>query len=75
MEDESFFEQTLSKFLASHKFLSLVVQNYVLNWYSQISTDDGFILEMKLMFRHILAKIIVRLKEVGLRPCDLDPCP
>jgi hypothetical protein len=44
--------------------MSLIIQNFVLSWYSSISVDDGFVFELKSLVRHILANLIIRLKKV-----------
>lgn len=36
----------------------------MLIWYSKISVDDGLIYETKSLFRHILANLILKIKEV-----------
>ncbi len=38
----------------------------MLGWYSQISSDDGLVYEIKVIFRHILANLIIRLKQVDI---------
>ncbi len=47
------------------KFLSQIIQNFILTWYTQISADDGLIFEIKTIFRHILANTVIRLKQAS----------
>jgi hypothetical protein len=47
-------------------FLSLIIRNFVSNWYSSISVDDSFILELKILFRHIIAVLIERIQRLDL---------
>ncbi|RNA09819.1 sorting nexin-14 isoform X1, partial [Brachionus plicatilis] len=49
---------------AIEQILSKIIQDFVLSWYSKISVDDGLIYEIKSLFRHILANLILRIKEV-----------
>lgn len=48
------------------KILSLIIKNFILNWYSKISTDDSFVNELKKLFRHITACLIIRIQKVNI---------
>ncbi|CAF0709444.1 unnamed protein product [Brachionus calyciflorus] len=52
---------------STEEFLSKIIQNFVLTWYSKISVDDGLIFEIKSIFRHIIANFILRAKQVDLK--------
>ncbi|CAG0881958.1 unnamed protein product [Darwinula stevensoni] len=49
-----------------YKLLSLVLSQYIYNWYSDLSDDKAFVHELQVGFRHVLANLYRRARKVDV---------